>query len=198
MTQAGSNGNRYARAFRTLTFLATIATFVLVVVGGVVRVTGSGLGCPDWPLCYGQVLPPPQVESIIEFSHRAAAGVVSLLVVGMAAWAWRSYRTDRAIFLPALAAVGALAVQILLGAITVVYELPPLIVWVHLGTALAIFACVVTVATNVWRAPRPLSLDSQWQSRALSLAAASAISIYILVLLGATVVNTGASLACAD
>lgn len=198
MMQVDRAPGGYSRGLRRLTLVAALATFVLVVVGGIVRVTGSGLGCPDWPLCYGQVLPPPQIESIIEYSHRTVAGFVSLLIVSLAIWAWRVHRSDRALVLPALAAVGALVVQILLGAITVVYELPPLIVWVHLGTALAIFACVVVAATNVWRSPKRLSLDAPLQGRIVSLAIAAAISTYILLLLGATVVNTGASLACSD
>jgi protoheme IX farnesyltransferase len=193
-----TSARTYSRGFRALTIAASIATLILIVVGGVVRVTGSGLGCPDWPLCYGQVLPPPQIESIIEFSHRLAAGVVGLLVTGIAVVAWRSYRNDRPILLPALVGFAAVILQSLIGAFVVVEELPPALVWIHLGTALAIFGCVVVVTTNVWRAPRPLSLDANGQRRIAWLAAASAISIYILILLGATVVNTGASLACID
>jgi len=186
----------HSRGFRALTIAASIATLILIVIGGVVRVTGSGLGCPDWPLCYGQVLPPPQIESVIEFSHRLTAGVVSLMVLGIAVVALRSYRDDRKILLPALAGVGVLIVQILLGAITVVLELPPAIVAVHLGTALVMFACVLIVAVNVAYSPRDASLSSR--NRVLSLALAAAISVYVLILIGAYVTATGASLACLD
>ncbi len=209
----------YSRNFRILTFAASLTTFLLVVIGGIVRVTGSGLGCPDWPLCYGQALPPPQIESIIEFSHRLVASIVGVMVVAMAAIAWRSHRSDRQVTVPALAGVAILVAQILLGAITVVLELPPALVALHLGTALALFACVLLVTVNVsattlsaasryeanaamWRSAKAISRTRGERryvaSRIYGLALAAAIAVYILILLGATVVNTGASLACAD
>ena len=193
-----ASGRSTSRGFRALTLAASIATLALIVVGGVVRVTGSGLGCPDWPLCYGHVLPPPQVESIIEFSHRLVAGIVSLMVAAMAVIALRSHRHDRALVLPALAGAGVLIVQILLGAVTVVLELPPVIVAVHLGTALVLFACVLAVTARVWLAPEPLPAHAQPRSRMLGLALAAAIGVYLLIVLGATVTAMGASLACPD
>ena len=186
----------YSRGFRALTMAASITTFLLVVVGGIVRVTGSGLGCPDWPLCYGQVLPPPQVESIIEWSHRFFAAMVSVMVVAIAVAAWRLYRSDRRIVLPAVAGVVALAAQIVLGKITVDLELPPILVAIHLGTALVLFACVLIVATHVWTASEATAHTRS--GRISPLALATAIAVYALILLGATVVNTGASLACTD
>jgi heme A synthase len=70
--------------------LTAIATYLLIVVGAIVRSTGSGLGCPDWPLCHGQLLPPPNVAAMIEFSHRFSAAIVSALMLAMvaAAWVW--------------------------------------------------------------------------------------------------------------
>ncbi|HKZ85102.1 MAG TPA: heme o synthase [Anaerolineae bacterium] len=203
------------RGLRALTLAAVAATFVLIVVGGIVRVTGSGLGCPDWPTCHGYLIPPPGREPWIEFSHRLVAGVVSVLVAAIVVAAWRSYRSHPAILRPALAAAGALIVQILLGAVTVVLELPPLAVWIHLGTALLVFACLIVVATNArlveWSDGQVVErsdgrmaegaggrIEARLRSRILALALASAISILVLTLLGATVVNTGASLACPD
>ena len=208
---AGSVG----RGFRALTLAAVVATFVLIVVGGIVRVTGSGLGCPDWPTCHGYLIPTAGREPWIEFSHRLVAGVVSVLVAAIVVTAWRSYRSDPAILRPAVAAACALIVQIFLGAITVFLELPPLIVLIHLGTALLVFACLIVVATNArlvgwsdgrvveWSNGRMVGeaggrMEARLRSRILALALACAISILILTLLGATVVNTGASLACHD
>lgn len=183
----------YTRSFRTLTLVASIATFALVVIGGVVRVTGSGLGCPDWPLCYGQLLPPAQIESIIEFSHRFVAAIVSLMVVAIGIIAWRSHRADRRVALPAFAAVGFLIVQIVLGAITVVLELPPTVVALHLGTALVLFACLLIVTTNVWQTPVRLA-----DSRVSSLAIVLTLAIFGVIVLGSLVTASSASLACLD
>ncbi|HEY4688881.1 MAG TPA: heme o synthase [Anaerolineae bacterium] len=183
------------RGFRALTVVASCATLALIVIGGVVRVTGSGLGCPDWPLCYGQVLPPPQIESLIEFAHRFTALLVGVMIVAIAFIALKSHRQDRAVTIPALAGVAVLVVQSLLGAITVWLELPPVIVAVHLGTALAMFACVLTVTANVHHTP---GTPARLSSRVFPLALGSAIAVYVLILLGATVTATGASLACPD
>ena len=63
--------------FRRLSVAAIAFTYALIVIGGIVRVSGSGLGCPDWPTCYGSVLPPLVIHAIIEFSHRFTAGIVT-------------------------------------------------------------------------------------------------------------------------
>ncbi|TMF52344.1 MAG: protoheme IX farnesyltransferase, partial [Chloroflexi bacterium] len=76
------------KGFRALSVATAVATYALVVLGGVVRVSGSGLGCPDWPLCHGRVLPPLDLHAIIEYSHRTAASLTSTLVVLTAAVAW--------------------------------------------------------------------------------------------------------------
>jgi heme A synthase len=105
--------------FQKLALLTAIATYVLVVWGGVTRVTGSGLGCPDWPLCYGQVLPPADdAKAWIEWIHRTLAAVVGLLVAGV----WLGavlYHRRRAIVLPATAAVIFTGFQAYLGKVTV-------------------------------------------------------------------------------
>ncbi len=112
------------RTFQRISLATAILTYALIVVGGVVRVTGSGLGCPDWPLCHGNVVPAARVDAIIEYSHRFVAGIVTLLTVATLAIAWQRHRGHRWIFFSMLAAVGLLAVQIALGAVTVVMELP--------------------------------------------------------------------------
>jgi len=72
-----------------------VVTYALVVLGGVVRVSGSGLGCPDWPLCHGRPYPPLELHAIIEYSHRTTASLASLLVVLTAAAALMAWRQRR-------------------------------------------------------------------------------------------------------
>src|ERR1700716_1805027 len=136
------------KAFRALSVATALVTYALVVLGGVVRVSGSGLGCPDWPLCHGRLLPPLDVHAIIEYSHRSTASLTSVLVVLTAALAWVAWRKRRDLVIPATVALGLLVVQVVLGAIPVRLELPPMIVLAHLATAMALLGavCVTAVA----------------------------------------------------
>src|SRR5687767_14758006 len=97
-----------SRNFRLLTIAAAVATYLLIIVGGVVRITDSGLGCPDWPLCYGQPIPPPELTAIIEYSHRSVAAVGGLLLLLVAIVAWLRYRHDTWIVIPATAVIALL------------------------------------------------------------------------------------------
>src|SRR5438093_4775741 len=122
MASAGDRARRLP--FRALT-LATLAwTFVLVVVGVVVRVTGSGLGCPDWPLCHGDPIPPLEPAALVEYSHRLSAALSILLIGVTGVVAWTRYRAERQILTLATAAAALVVAQSLLGAITVILELP--------------------------------------------------------------------------
>src|SRR3990170_5128499 len=128
---------RPTRGFRLLALAAAASAWALVAVGGIVRVTESRLGCPDWPLCEGRVVPAQEKEPMIETSHRWVAGLVTVLVVLVAVWAWRRYRSRRDVVIPALAAVLLVPIQALLGAIVVWLELPGWIVGVHFVVGIA-------------------------------------------------------------
>ena len=132
--------------FRKLTLVTAIVTFALVVLGGIVRVTGSGLGCLDWPLC-SQPLPDDHIKPALEMGHRFVAAFVTALIVLVAIAAWRGYRGHKWIFRPAMAGVGVILFQIILGAITVLLKNQPLTVVAHFGAALTMLACATIVAT---------------------------------------------------
>ena len=180
------------KAFRALSVATALVTYALVVLGGVVRVSGSGLGCPDWPLCHGRVLPPLDLHAIIEYSHRTTASLTSALIVLTAVVAWLAWRKRRDIVIPATVALVLLVVQVVLGAITVRLELPPMIVLAHLATAMALLAavCVTAVAAIV---PRPATSADRGLVR---LARGAAGGTYLLILSGSLVVGSGASSSC--
>ena len=162
------------------------------------RATGSGLGCPDWPLCYGQPLPPAQTSSVIEYSHRVLGGFASALIAAtLVLWA-RARRWDRRVVTAGAAIALLLVAQIILGAVTVALELPPMVVLGHLGLAMLLLGSLVLVAVQVWRwteteaeATRP-GASSGFRGMAIGAAAA----VYALVLTGAFVRASGASWAC--
>src|SRR2546430_13717996 len=81
--------------FRRVAFLTAFFAYLQIALGGVVRVTGSGLGCPDWPLCHGRPYPAADVHSIIEYSHRTVGSITSLLLVITVVLAWLLFRQQR-------------------------------------------------------------------------------------------------------
>src|SRR5712691_3368837 len=133
--------------FQKLAVGSAIATILLFAVGGLVRGTGSGLGCSTWPDCRpGHVFPIGTVHSLIEFSHRF------LVVVATAA---RTYRHLRSIVWPAVAAIPLVIGQAVLGGIVVHSELNPWWVTAHFAVALGLVADVVWVAANGFYALKP-------------------------------------------
>src|SRR3989449_11721106 len=77
------------RRFTRLAWTAATFTYLLIILGAIVRITGSGLGCGEhWPLCNGKLLPPLDLPTMIEYGHRLAAAAVSGLVTALAAYAW--------------------------------------------------------------------------------------------------------------
>ncbi len=186
------------RRFRWLALSAALMTFVLIVAGAIVRVTGSGLGCPDWPLCYGRIIPPLRFDVWVEYSHRLAASVTSPLILLTAGIGWLRYRQERPILWPALVSVFLLVVQIVLGGITVLYELPPTIVAIHLGNALLILALQLAVAVALFRRSRfgPPSLQVSFADPLARFALIGLLVVFGLIVSGAYVTSSGSAFAC--
>ena len=173
-----------------------ISVFALVIIGGVVRVTGSGLGCPDWPLCYGKVLPPPEYTAIIEYTHRFVASViVGPLILVTAGVALARYRSDRWVWIPAAISVPLLIVQGLLGGVTVLTHLPGGIVALHLATAEALLATCVFIMVASYRTPI-LKASARSGDGYHRWAIAGAVSVYAVIVSGALVTAMGATGAC--
>src|SRR5215212_12147416 len=100
--------------YQALAVVAAAGTYLLIVFGAIVRVSGSGLGCPDWPTCHGQLIPPLEMTAIIEYTHRLLGALVSPLILATAVGAWLVRRRERQVLVPATLAPVLLAVQIVL------------------------------------------------------------------------------------
>jgi heme A synthase len=129
-----------------LSLTAAIMTVGLITYGAWVRASGSGLGCPDWPLCEGGVFPELEGDTAIEFGHRFYAGM-TMLVVAVAAWlAYRGRRSDSVLAWTVVGAFGAILLQAALGGATVLTELDGQVRLAHLGVALLILALLTAGA----------------------------------------------------
>ena len=180
---------------RRIAWIAVGFTYFLVALGGTVRTTDSGLSCPDWPLCYGQAYAAIDYHTFLEQFHRYVAAIVSILVITLAISALLWARKERHVLVPALIAPVLLVIQIVLGGLTVLWKLPPNIITAHLGTALAIFAMIITIAVMAAK-PAPAREHPAKTRKFARLAVTNALLVYGLMLSGSYVVGSGASLAC--
>lgn len=173
-----------------------VLTTVLIVVGAVVRVTDSGLGCgSSWPLCDGKVIPPlDNLTAWIEWSHRLLAMLIGVLGLATLAAAWRSRQANRFAFGAVVVAALLYTVQSMLGRQVVVHELRPVLVALHLGTAMLLLAALL--AACVAAAYRP-EKRMQADSATLLTFITTALSL-VIILTGALVRGSGATLACTD
>jgi heme A synthase len=139
-----------------------VATFLLVVVGGVVRIGDSGLGCgPEgsglhgWPLCQGRLVPHDQLHPVVEYTHRFLAAVVVVLLAGILWYALRHLRGRRLLVRGALAAVVLVVVQAVLGGLTVEHGLATALVAAHLVAAMLLLGILVGLLAITRPAPGP-------------------------------------------
>lgn len=145
-------------AFQSVSLATAVAVYILIVLGGLVSSTGSGLACPDWPLCNGEVIPTLTIAVLIEFTHRVWTIVVSALIVSTMMLAWRKYRWPNRITTLATVTFFLLLGQIVLGMITVDTKTLPAAVTSHLALATLVFASALTTAiTGITYAPKRLS-----------------------------------------
>jgi cytochrome c oxidase assembly protein subunit 15 len=165
--------------YRRVAYLTLAALTLIVLTGAAVRLTGSGLGCPDWPKCYGHALPPLSTHALIEFGNRALSGLVGVMTVVAAVLAFtrRPFRGDLALL--ALSLPLGVVAQAVLGGFTVREHLAPGFVMGHFALSMLVLIAAVALAWRSTYEPgaRPRSSDrvSVWSVRALAPLGALAI-----------------------
>jgi len=178
--------------FRRLAVVTAVFAYLQIALGGVVRVSGSGLGCPDWPLCHGRPYPPADAHAIIEYSHRAVGSVTGVLIIATVVMAWVVYRKRRPLvaWLASASLIGVVGEGIL-GGVVVAQELAPWLVLFHLGLAMMILGFLV--ATAVMAMPPSKGVPDLAFRR---LAVVATAATYLLLLTGSTVVASEADVSC--
>jgi cytochrome c oxidase assembly protein subunit 15 len=161
--------------FRRFTFLTTIATYFLIFVGGLVRVSGAGLGCPDWPQCFGRWIPPTSISQVppelagqfnmtlawIEYINRLCGMTVGLLILFTALWAIFKFRSHKKILYPAMAAAILTAFQGWQGSVLVSSLLAPIVITVHMLLALLIVSLLIYTTAQAYFLEKKEQFETQ-------------------------------------
>ena len=203
------------QTFNRLNLLTLVLTFCLIVLGAYVRLSHAGLGCPDWPGCYGHIGVPDADHEVAaaevaypdrpveapkawkEMVHRYLAGIVGLLIGALAVLAWRdrSGRLPRAL---ATATVGVVLLQIVFGALTVTWKVKPIIVTTHLLLGLTTLSLVFWMWLGT-RAPSDQPRATALRGSLLKpLSIAALLLLCCQIFLGGWTSTNYAALACPD
>ena len=187
-----------------------VAAFAQVTLGGIVRVTGSGLGCPDWPLCHGQIIPPFEFATLLEYSHRLSASLLGVLVLATMVVVLMRYRSNRWGKNSILTALGLVLVAAALGGATVLTHLAWWLRLLHLGIAEGAVAALVVAVIVSWRvgAANAGSADTVTDDTASvdapdadargvnRLLIAALVGVFLLILSGSYIVGAGYGSSC--
>jgi protoheme IX farnesyltransferase len=212
MSLTPANNRSISNYFRHLLLAAALSTFLLIVIGILLRVTALGSTCLDWPTCSGQWAPPLGTNAIVPYLHRLVAALSGLLLLGAAFMAWLRYRYFPWILRPLLGAAALLGAQVLLGRLVVLLDaaapaqlggteaLSAALTALHLGLALGVQALVILAAVIAFYPvggshPSPRLLFGSPFAR---LSLWTLVATFALLVSGTFVAATGATAACSN
>ncbi len=187
-------------SFRIVSAAALLSAFAQVTLGGVVRVTGSGLGCPDWPLCHGRVVPPFDTATLIEYSHRLSGSALGVLVIATVVLAWTFYRSRPRVVASSIFGLVMVVIAGILGGITVLTDLVWWVRLFHLGVAETVVAAMAVALVSGWRSPAAAVTSAEVAKpeaeRFNRMVLASGAGVFLLILSGSYMVGYGAGSSC--
>lgn len=179
-----------------LLLLTAVLTLALITLGGVVHNTESSLACPDWPLCFGEILPEMKGGVAIEHSHRLLATLVGLCTIGILVLVERDRERWADIVLWARLALALVVGQGLLGGITVIWKLPTLVSTAHLATSMLFYCSLILMTVRAWPGAKTMACNRDPAANgALRWVLLAGSAVYLQMILGALVRHTGSGAA---
>ncbi len=186
---------------RLVLFTILISTFLLINLGGLVHNTGSSLACPDWPLCYGQVMPEMTGGILVEHSHRLLGSLVGILIIFNLVLTIR--KTGKFSFASKLSWLALLMVifQGVLGGLTVIYKLPTLVSTLHLATSMVVICLIYLLFRKSFQSPEINAVSKNydqkfWPKNLRWFLGLSLLFVYVQIILGALMRHLGLGGAC--
>ena len=187
-----------------LAFLLSVLIFINILFGPLVRATDSGLACPDWPLCHGKVIPPPEFRIWMEVGHRIYSGLLGFVILALAIIIFKNSELRSRFGLSAFTALVVLVNQVILGKLTVTKLLDPGTVNMHLLNAVFLFTLIVSItakANYILKTGREEIRLVNWlaifNSKNL-LISLTVFLVYFQLFMGGRVSSNYAGLACSD
>jgi heme a synthase len=178
--------------YRRVTLVALAALVLIVVTGGAVRLTGSGLGCPDWPNCAdGRLVAPLEYHAMVEFVNRTVTGLVSLAVIVAVLASLARVPRRRDLVRLSWGLVAGVVGQIVLGGLTVLFELRPPFVMAHFLLSMVIVANAVALHWRAGLADEALPRDPGVGSTVRRLGRLTVATAALVVFLGTVVTAAG-------
>ena len=186
-----------AITYKVMALLSLAVSFIQITLGGFVRVSESGLGCPDWPLCHGKIIPPFDFHTLIEYSHRLNGSILGILVTVLLIVCLMRYRHDKRLTIANYTAFGLVVFAGILGGITVITELAWWIRLIHLGIAQILAACLMYISWKFLFDKIPNGFVDLSPIRIWKWKIALCVTlVFLLILSGSYMVGIGASSSC--
>jgi cytochrome c oxidase assembly protein subunit 15 len=187
-----------------LAFLLSVLIFINILFGPLVRATDSGLACPDWPLCHGKVIPPPEFRIWMEVGHRIYSGLLGFVILALAIIIFKNSELRSRFGLSAFTALVVLVNQVILGKLTVTKLLDPGTVNMHLLNAVLLFTLIVSITAKAnyilktgLEEIRLVNWLAVFNSKNL-LISLTVFLVYFQLFMGGRVSSNYAGLACSD
>lgn len=187
-----------------LAFLLSVLIFINILFGPLVRATDSGLACPDWPLCHGKVIPPPEFRIWMEVGHRIYSGLLGFVILALAIIIFKNSELRSRFGLSAFTALVVLVNQVILGKLTVTKLLDPGTVNMHLLNAVFLFTLIVSITAKAnyilktgLEEIRLVNWLAVFNSKNL-LISLTVFLVYFQLFMGGRVSSNYAGLACPD